>query len=93
MAGFDLSDEAGIAAIVVEGFAQETDGAGERTFGDSGVQPDGVEGFLFADEAPAALDEIEEQAERLGLETGEPSAVRGKACRRPGNDRSGRSPA
>lgn len=76
--GGDGFDEAGLAGIVVEGFAEEADGAGEGTFGDGGIGPDGVEELLFADEAAAVLDEVEEQAEGLGLK-GEGRAVRDEA--------------
>ncbi len=51
-----------------ERLAQQADGAGEGAFGDGGIGPDGVEQLLLADEAAAILDEVEEQAERLGLE-------------------------
>lgn len=72
--GGDGFDEAWLAGIVVEGFAEEADGAGEGAFGDGGIGPDGVEELLLADEAAAVLDEVEEQAEGLGLE-GEGRAV------------------
>jgi hypothetical protein len=74
----DGFDEAGLAGIVVEGFAQEADGAGEGAFGDGGVGPDGIEELLLANQAAAVLDQVEEQAERLGLE-GEGRAVRDEA--------------
>ena len=78
--GGDGFDEAGLAAVVVEGFAEEADGAGEGVLGDGGVGPDGVEQLLLADEAAAVLDEVEEQAEGFGLEgDGRPSAMRRKA--------------
>ena len=66
--GGDGFDEAGLTGVVVQGFAEEADGAGEGAFGDGGVGPDGVEELLLADEAAAVLDEEEEQAEGLGLE-------------------------
>ena len=76
--GWDCLDEAGLAAVVVEGLAEQADGAGEGAFGDGGIGPDGVEEFLLADEAAAVLDEVEEQAESLGLK-GDGRAVRNEA--------------
>ena len=76
--GGDGFDEAGFTGIVVEGFAEQADGAGQGVFGDGGIAPDGVEQFLFADEAAAVLNEVEQQAEGLGLE-GDGRAVRNEA--------------
>ncbi len=76
--GGDGFDEAWLTGVIVQGFAQEADGAGEGAFGDGGVGPDGVEELLLADKAAAILDEVEEQAEGLGLE-GEGRAVRDEA--------------
>jgi hypothetical protein len=76
--GGDGFDETGLTGVVVQGFAQEADGAGEGAFGDGGIGPDGVEELLLADEAAAVLDEVEEQAEGLGFE-GEGRAIRDEA--------------
>lgn len=76
--GGDGFDESGFAAVVVEAFAEEADGAGEGVFGDGSVSPHGVEDLLLAEEASAVLDEVEEKAESLGLE-GNVFAVRCEA--------------
>lgn len=76
--GWDGLDEAGLPGIVIEGFAEEADRASEGAFGDDGIGPDGVKEFLLADQATAVLDEVEEQAERLGLE-GDGRAIRNEA--------------
>jgi hypothetical protein len=76
--GGDGFDEARLTGIVVESFAEEADGAGEGALGNSGIGPDSVEDLLLADEAAAVLDEVEQQAEGLGLE-GDGYAVRKEA--------------
>jgi hypothetical protein len=65
--GGDGFDEAGFARVVAQSFAEKPDGAGEGAFGDHGVGPDGIEELLLANQAAAVFDQVEEQAERLGL--------------------------
>jgi hypothetical protein len=76
--GRNCFDEAWLPRIVVQGFTEEPDGAGEGVFSDGGVPPNGVEKLLLADETTAVLDEVEEQAKGLWLE-GDGGAVRNQA--------------
>ena len=75
---WDGLDEAGLAAVVVEGLSQEADGAGEGVLRDSGIGPDGIEDLLLSEEPAAVLNQVEEQAEGFGLE-GDGRVVRTEA--------------
>jgi len=63
--GFDV---AGVAGVVAEEAAEQSDAAGEGVFGDRGIAPHRVEKFLFGDQLLRVTEQDQEHAKGLGFD-------------------------